>query len=190
MALAERLEAPEPRQGEPQESGQGKDQSAGEVEESEPAGAGEGSTSVTTPDPALNRVGLGTRGTVGNKGGTGKPKRADKETLTREYLLKTAGEASGPYKVQRDAWLEAARLNLTEGKLAAADLCQKRADAIQDSYLKYSVGTRVTTSLDNDAFLMRTEAVLNREITPELLRLEPSQVKLTLARALRDALSE
>ena len=79
---------------------------------------------------------------------SGQPKK-----LTRESLTDAAGEAAEDYREARNGWMTLAKEHRLAGDLHKAELCQKRADAIQDSYLRFGIGSKVTNVIDNDQAL-------------------------------------
>ena len=91
----------------------------------------------------------------------GRPKK-----LTREALTEAAGEAHEPYVKLRNDWLDKAQKELDKGNIDAADRCQKAADRIQEGYLKYGLGSKVTNVVENDQVLDVFAQALDRAQVP------------------------
>lgn len=90
-------------------------------------------------------------GVPGHEGGGGRPKK-----LTRESLTDAAGKASEGYLKLRDDWLRKAQKYLDADKLEAADKCQKAADRIQEGYLRYGIGAKVTYTIEKPEWIRKT----------------------------------
>lgn len=95
---------------------------------------------------------------TGNPGHDGSKAGAPKK-ITRDALLEASGEAAPAYREARNEWMALAKKYRTEGpefNLSEAERCQKRADAIQERYERYGMGTRVTSVVERPEWIAKT----------------------------------